>query len=71
MWHTVQVVFGGLTVWWPSGVAPMVLNSGANLSGKPLCVQPWQRESAPLPFELTVPTHQLTPLFHLTVGQLA
>jgi hypothetical protein len=41
----------------------MVQNSGANLSGKVLSVQPWQSESAP--------THQFTPLFHMRVGQSA
>jgi hypothetical protein len=49
----------------------MVLNSGANLSGKPLSVQPWHSESVPLPLLERVPTHQLTPLFHSRVGQSA
>src|ERR1700757_3330927 len=55
----------------PDGVAPAVLNSGANLSGKPLSVQSWQSESAPLPLLDTVPTHQFTPLFQSRVGQSA
>src|SRR6266567_7196717 len=59
------------TTLWPEAVAPMVLNSGANLSGNPGSVQPLQSESAPLPLLLTVPTHQLVPLFHWRVGQSA
>ena len=49
----------------------MVLKSGANLSGKPGSVQPEHRESAPFPLLVTVPTHQLVPLFHWRVGQSA
>ena len=53
------------------GGAPAVLNSGAYLSGNPGSVHPWQSESAPLPLLVTVPTHQLVPLFHCRVGQSA
>src|SRR5215472_13637857 len=59
------------TTRWPDGVAPLVLNSGANLSGNPFSVHPWQSESAPLPLPVTVPTHQFCPLFHCRVGQSA
>jgi hypothetical protein len=55
----------------PEGVAPLVLNRGANLSGNPLSVQPWQSESAPLPLLETDPTHQFVSLFHNRVGQSA
>ena len=48
-----------------------MLKRGANLSGKPLSVQPWHSESVPLPLLDTVPTHQFTPLFHCLVGQSA
>ena len=70
VWH---VMHEGLIamVLCPLGVAPAVLNSGANLSGKPLSVQPLQSESAPFPLLETVPTHQFTPLFHRRVGQSA
>lgn len=55
----------------PPGVAPTVLNSGANLSGNPLSVQPWHSESVPLPLLEIEPTHQFVWLFHNRVGQSA